>query len=349
MKGYLSRPEVGTAIVAAAIVLVVSVWQIATTDSVLTLDYSQLPSSQGWTYKPSFPREQSERIAEIEKHLATGADINAPLAGQDWTLLVTAADRDASEVVAFLLERGADPNVTTDGDVTVSSPLSKAMWRQDATIIEMLLKHGAKTDFTYGRKGEWNDTALLDAIESNHPELVELLLKYEADVNLSPPNVGFTPLVAAVYYEWVSEQIVELLLDNGADPNKAGRSAPSMFPLRSAVGKRDLSTIKLLIKHGADVNQSFAIHVAVQSATDDVVSYLAQVRGADINHNPGFQGNAPLHLAAMKGRLKAAKVLMQHGADPSLKNEDGQTPLDIARQQGRAELVKLLQGASSES
>ena len=301
------------------------------------------------------PPDASARIAEIEDHLATGADINArQLNGT--TPLIEAASQDATEVVAFLLERGADPNVTQSRsdhpDASRSSALGHAMWGQDAVMIELLLKHGAKTDFTYGRDG-WKNAPLNAAVFSGKIELVELLLKYDADVNLRLPDVAQTPLLMAIDYS--SIEIIELLLDRGADLNIGGPSSPSRLPLTAAVRNRGLPTIKLLLNHGADVNLSHALHTAVRWATDDVVEYLVQVQGVKLDHIPPtglrapLKGNAPLHLAAMKGRIKAAKMLLGRGANPVLENNYGMTPIDIATQHGHTEIVNLLEDASPES
>ena len=41
-------------------------------------------------------------------------------------------------------------------------------------------------------------------------------------------------------------------------------------------------------------------------------------------------GFTPLHEAAQKGRTQLCALLLAHGADPTLKNQEGQTPLDLA-------------------
>ena len=45
-----------------------------------------------------------------------------------------------------------------------------------------------------------------------------------------------------------------------------------------------------------------------------------------------------MHEAAQKGRTQLCSLLLAHGADPSLKNQEGQTPLDLST----AEDVKCL-------
>jgi len=41
-------------------------------------------------------------------------------------------------------------------------------------------------------------------------------------------------------------------------------------------------------------------------------------------------GFTPLHEVAQKGRTQLCALLLAHGADPALKNQEGQTPLDLA-------------------
>ncbi len=53
--------------------------------------------------------------------------------------------------------------------------------------------------------------------------------------------------------------------------------------------------------------------------------------GADVNHDAGGRAT-PLHRAAETGNLKAANLLIDHGADPNAKNSQGQSPLVFALQ-----------------
>ena len=49
--------------------------------------------------------------------------------------------------------------------------------------------------------------------------------------------------------------------------------------------------------------------------------------------------------AADNGDTEMIKMLLQHGADPVMQNDDGKTPANIAEMKGRTEALKLLSAA----
>ncbi|GAA5857323.1 hypothetical protein JCM9279_000296 [Rhodotorula babjevae] len=64
-------------------------------------------------------------------------------------------------------------------------------------------------------------------------------------------------------------------------------------------------------------------------------------KAADLNERDAY-GYAPLHLATDRGHAAVVKVLLAHGADRSLPDEDGNTALDLARLAEHDDLVALL-------
>lgn len=90
-----------------------------------------------------------------------------------------------------------------------------------------------------------------------------------------------------------------------------------------------------------DVGQTL-LNWASAFGTQEMVEFLCE-RGADVNRG---HRSSSLHYAACFGRPHIAKVLLRHGANPELRDEDGKTPLDKARERtddGHREVAAILQ------
>ena len=90
-----------------------------------------------------------------------------------------------------------------------------------------------------------------------------------------------------------------------------------------------------------DVGQTL-LNWASAFGTQEMVEFLCQ-KGADVNKG---QRSSSLHYAACFGRPAIARVLLRHGANPDLRDEDGKTPLDKARErsdEGHREVASILQ------
>jgi ankyrin repeat protein len=120
--------------------------------------------------------------------------------------------------------------------------------------------------------------------------------------------------------------------------NQAGESALMMAAL-----KGDLTGVQLLLKHGAQVNQSgwSAIHYAVTGPEPSIAALLLQ-NGADIDA-ASPNGSTPLMMAAQYGSEDTVALLLERGADSSRRNQLGLDAADFARRAGREALVRRLQ------
>jgi E3 ubiquitin-protein ligase HECTD1 len=98
-------------------------------------------------------------------------------------------------------------------------------------------------------------------------------------------------------------------------------------------GKDTKALIDAIESGGIDVNcmdevGQTLLNWASSFGTKEMVEFLCE-KGADVNRG---QRSSSLHYAACFGRPGIAKVLLKHGANPDLRDEDGKTPLDKARE-----------------
>jgi len=160
------------------------------------------------------------RVDEVRRLLRNGADANEKmddLGGLN--ALMLAARRGHLAVIKVLLEAGADPNSHGGAHgLGFFSPLTFAMDRENKNklaTIDALIAGGASLN----PPGSFHESPLDTAIHENDIELVRALLKRGSDVNWES-KFGTTPLASAVATGNRNVQIVQLLLNAGADPNK---------------------------------------------------------------------------------------------------------------------------------
>jgi len=74
--------------------------------------------------------------------------------------------------------------------------------------------------------------------------------------------------------------------------------------------------------------------------------FLDQTQALAINERDTF-GYCALHLAADRGHCQAVVLLLEAGADPSVRDGEGLTAQDLAQEAGNLEVVKILQHRSA--
>jgi len=172
-----------------------------------------------------------KQLAELL--LAKGAEVNPKNA--DSTPLSWAVASDNTELVALLLERGADPKAR-GGYI-----LRSAADRGDTEIAAMLIAHGADP-----KAMSDGTTPLHDAAQNGREEVMKLLLSKGADIN-ARQNDGTTPLLYAAGRG--QKGCVEILLANGADVNATDTKGNTAISFAAASGYTNI--VELLRQHGA--------------------------------------------------------------------------------------------------
>ncbi|KAL6831234.1 hypothetical protein J3E69DRAFT_379126 [Trichoderma sp. SZMC 28015] len=152
-------------------------------------------------------------------------------------------------------------------------------------------------------------TALQAASEAGHREIVQILLDNGADVNDQGPR--WTALQAASGRG--DKELVQILLDNGADVNQQGLFHQTA--LQQAVYYHHGDIIKILLDNNADINQEgpkgTALLTAIEAGHGDIIQMLLD-NGADINQRGGF-GLTPLREGEFRGDGDIVRVLRERG------------------------------------
>lgn len=152
----------------------------------------------------------------VEKALAliaAGANVNAK-DRRGRTILMEAIKRKNDLIVDALLAAGADIHATTRSGVCRNALVVAAAYGR-VEYIPKLVALGADVR-------ENNSDCLVNAISSNHPEVVALLLQLGADPSQFRNSQGRTLLMECAFFG--EEQLVRVLLEAGADVNARNNS-----------------------------------------------------------------------------------------------------------------------------
>ena len=140
---------------------------------------------------------------------------------------------------------------------------------------------------------EKGEPALVFAVRSGAPKTVAYLLK-QPSIQIDATNMADeTALMLAANANDLA--LANLLIEAGASVNR-----PKWTPLHYAASKGHTAMMRLLIENDAYVDAE----------------------------SPN--GTTPLMMAAYYASPNAVKLMLEEGADPLLKNQDGQTALDMA-------------------
>ncbi|XP_026315881.1 protein phosphatase 1 regulatory subunit 12A isoform X8 [Hyposmocoma kahamanoa] len=215
-------------------------------------------------------------------------------------------------------------------------------------------------------------TALHQACIDDNLDMVEFLVSRGADVNRGD-NEGWTPLHATASCGFLS--IARFLIENGADVGAVNYDGDLAVDITECEAMEKL--LREAIDHkGVDYERSrnaevdnlltdarnwaangytevrdpktggTPLHVAAAKGYIDVAKILLE----DCNVEPDcvdYEGWTPLHAAALWGQKEAAVLLLKCGADPHLKNYSGQTCMDLVDPSMSAWLSEAIIKASS--
>lgn len=280
--------------------------------------------------------------------LDNGFDINArDRSGQSAVEL--AVKRYDKEMIAFLLEKGADSGQTrvlgeavrrSDTEfakyllgqgIPVGDELLDAVLSNNEDMAKLLLEHGAATAVD----AQTAEKILVRTVNSGQLNTVKMLLEHGVVAAVDPRTVERELEHAA---EKGMDSMVSLLLDHNVLPRRS---------LNYAVKNGHLDTVKLLLARGAEIDSGdvAAYHgtplVAATGKSDAGMVRFLLNRGADPNILTR-DGNSALREAVRVGNREIILLLLEAGADPNVENEWGWRPISISDMKDSPRIVEVL-------
>jgi ankyrin repeat protein len=310
------------------------------------------------------------RESAVRLLLAKNASIALRFDGGQ-SILHIAAARSSTAILQALIAAYADLAAT---DQNNNTPLDEAVSRGRLSAVLVLLSSGADVNRSRTSDGR---SALHEACAKGFATLIEPLISAGANP-LQSDRFGLSPLDLAVDYKNVNavrvllhlkvdspalrkgaESIMEsaavrgqtgiakVLIQAGLPINQPTAAGSTYLSDAALKGRKEM--VQLLLDQGADVNAknrggSTALQDAALGGDPETVALLLD-RGARIDErNPESEATA-LMIAASLGRSSVLAILLQRGANPTLRDRLGRSALDRARDARDPVSVRLLEAA----
>lgn len=219
----------------------------------------------------------------------------------------------------------------------LSATMQAATLHDQADIVSYCLERGATV----------TDSIMSTVVSNSSINTHKLLVESKAvAIDRYVPWFGTVLAVAATdgAYDWT-----KFCLQHGADATK-DRVDEYKTVLAAAAEAGHAEIVKLLLQHGAELQGSGAIVLAAEAGKKDMVEMLLEL-GEDVNEigvehptdeRETEEMGSALHKAVQGGYCDVVELLLERGADIDLPDVQGRTPLALAKECRRQEMVELL-------
>lgn len=191
------------------------------------------------------------------------------------------------------------------------------------------------------RQQEDLDDELIEAFRQHDKEHIRKLIAAGANPNTSDSWENITPLMYAA--KRGDEDLFKFLIEAKADIHARNKKDQNVLMFAAAGGNSNI--LKVCIDSGLDVNHKCKLgsiplsHAAAYER--DVAIKMLLAAGAEANKRVGDHNSTALIIAVQGGadRLNTVLALLEGGANPTLKDIYGNTPLCRSRVSEIRELI----------
>lgn len=285
-------------------------------------------------------REMIEK--DINFLLEEGANINAM--DKDGSALIVAVKRGYKNIVKLLLDKGADVSLRDEDGATVLNILAQSHLfspQEKIKIISHILDKDPTLANVQDNEGR---TALMSAISPLFKlDVVKAILEKTTDINLQN-NKGETALMIACKSGY--SEAVRVLLEKGANPNIADNN--SHYPLacvyKLAIDD-EVGRMAMNMSNGYDPR-----NLTKEQRSSELRAYPKELIEKMRQLNSSYRSGDGLEKLKRDARNlisdyemeKMVSLLLQYGADMSLRNKDGATAIMTADKNNNGKLVEKL-------
>jgi ankyrin repeat protein len=324
-------------------------------------NYNELIGKHGGLAALHFAARQGA-IGATEALLAAGADINQRCAGDQTTPIIIAAVNGHFDLVSLLLDKGANPNLVSEGGMFPLYAVINTQWQPRSFYPQPRAYLQQKIGYLELMKKLLDKGADPNARIYRKPWFTE----YNFEL-LRTDDSGSTAFWRAAWGADIAA--MKLLVEHGADPNiRTMKIASRGFGQGGTRGGSDQDpsgrppmptggpgSTPLIAVAGTGYSEGFAgnAHRYAPTGLLAAVKYLVEEHGADVNAEDE-DGNTAVHNAASRGDNEMILYLVSKGADVKKVNRRGQTTVDMAngpvqRTQPYPETIKLLEGMGAKN
>ncbi|HCU59259.1 MAG TPA: hypothetical protein DIC64_04690 [Alphaproteobacteria bacterium] len=269
----------------------------------------------------------------------------------DVMLALANTDGQTSEMVEKIMKEVGANARNSDGKTILMIAVAKS---QNLNVVDAIIKNGISID----ARDKDGSTALMEAARHNqNPEIISLLINHGADVNARNEE-GLTPLLIAAQYN-KNADVIETLIKYGANIESRDKDGKTVL----ISGIRNPKVVEVLLKNGADVEArdkygwTPLIHCLTSDSNIEVaelllkyganiettsklgigglvrLSFLSAFRGLDNEIGKEYSVWTPLIFASVfSSKPEIVELLINNGADTKIKDIDGKTALDYAKE-----------------